>query len=293
MSEILISEKQVQSVMTKSSLPVGGYSVNPYVGCTHACKYCYASFMKRFTGHTEPWGTFLDVKNWEPIKDPHKFDGQRIVIGSVTDGYNPQEEHYRRTRRLLEELQGAEAEILVTTKSDLVLRDLDVLSTFPKVTVSWSINTLDEQFKNDMDEAVSIERRLSAMKQVYDKGIRTVCFISPIFPGITDVWSIMERVREQCDLIWLENLNLRGQFKPVIMRYIAEKYPHLMPLYDEIYNKGKRNWWHRLEEDVQRFATEHEMPYLRNDLPYGRAEKGKPILVNYLYHEEIRLNNNK
>ena len=50
MSEILISEKQVQSVMTKSSLPVGGYSVNPYVGCTHACKYCYASFMKRFTG---------------------------------------------------------------------------------------------------------------------------------------------------------------------------------------------------------------------------------------------------
>lgn len=293
MSEILISEKQVQSVMTKSSLPVGGYSVNPYVGCTHACKYCYASFMKRFTGHTEPWGTFLDVKNWEPIKDPHKFDGQRIVIGSVTDGYNPQEEHYRRTRRLLEELQGAQAEILVTTKSDLVLRDLDVLSTFPKVTVSWSINTLDEQFKNDMDEAVSIERRLAAMKQVYDKGIRTVCFISPIFPGITDVWSIMERVREQCDLIWLENLNLRGQFKPVIMRYIAEKYPHLMPLYDEIYNKGKRNWWNRLEEDVQRFATEHEMPYLRNDLPYGRAEKGKPILVNYLYHEEIRLNNNK
>ena len=236
MSEILISEKQVQSVMTKSSLPVGGYSVNPYVGCTHACKYCYASFMKRFTGHTEPWGTFLDVKNWEPIKDPHKFDGQRIVIGSVTDGYNPQEEHYRRTRRLLEELQGAQAEILVTTKSDLVLRDLDVLSTFPKVTVSWSINTLDEQFKNDMDEAVSIERRLAAMKQVYDKGIRTVCFISPIFPGITDVWSIMERVREQCDLIWLENLNLRGQFKPVIMRYIAEKYPHLMPLYDEIWS---------------------------------------------------------
>ena len=293
MSEILISEKQVQSVMTKSSLPVGGYSVNPYVGCTHACKYCYASFMKRFTGHTEPWGTFLDVKNWEPIKDPHKFDGQRIVIGSVTDGYNPQEEHYRRTRRLLEELQGAQAEILVTTKSDLVLRDLDVLSTFPKVTVSWSINTLDEQFKNDMDEAVSIERRIAAMKQVYDKGIRTVCFISPIFPGITDDWSIMERVREQCDLIWLENLNLRGQFKPVIMRYIAEKYPHLMPLYDEIYNKGKRNWWHHLEEDVQRFATEHEMPYLRNDLPYGRAEKGKPILVNYLYHEEIRLNNNK
>ena len=59
-----LAYKDVKTVMTKSSLPVGGYSVNPYVGCPHACRYCYASFMKRFTGHTEKWGTFLDVKSW-------------------------------------------------------------------------------------------------------------------------------------------------------------------------------------------------------------------------------------
>ena len=82
---------ETKNIMTKSSLPVGGYSVNPYVGCTHACKYCYASFMKRFTGHTEEWGTFLDVKHWPEIKNPKKYAGQRVVIGSVTDGYNPQE----------------------------------------------------------------------------------------------------------------------------------------------------------------------------------------------------------
>ena len=106
MTKETIKEIDVQSVMTKSTLPVGGYSVNPYVGCLHACKYCYASFMKRFTGHTEPWGTFLDVKNWKPISNPHKYNGQRIVIGSVTDGYNPYEEVARRTRRLLEELRA-------------------------------------------------------------------------------------------------------------------------------------------------------------------------------------------
>ena len=92
MEKEIIKEINVQSVMTKSSLPVGGFSVNPYVGCPHACKYCYASFMKRFTGHSEAWGTFLDVKLWKPIDNPHKYDGQRIVIGSVTDGYNPYEE---------------------------------------------------------------------------------------------------------------------------------------------------------------------------------------------------------
>ena len=192
---ILIREVETKNIMTKSSLPVGGYSVNPYVGCTHACKYCYASFMKRFTGHKEEWGTFLDVKHWPEIKNPKKYAGQRVVIGSVTDGYNPQEEQFRNTRKLLEQLIGSDADILICTKSDLVVRDIDLLKKLGRVTVSWSINTLDENFKNDMDSASSIERRIAAMKQVYEAGIRTVCFVSPIFPGITNFEAIFERVK--------------------------------------------------------------------------------------------------
>ena len=60
-SSILIQDVETKNIMTKSTLPVGGYSVNPYVGCTHSCKYCYASFMKRFTWHTEPWGTWMNI----------------------------------------------------------------------------------------------------------------------------------------------------------------------------------------------------------------------------------------
>lgn len=236
-----IRDIDVKSVMTKSSLPVGGYSVNPYVGCPHACKYCYASFMKRFTGHTKPWGTFLDVKHWNPISDPHKYNGQRIVIGSVTDGYNPYEERFGRTREILKELQGTDAEIMICTKSDLVLRDLDLLKTFKKVTVSWSVNTLDEDFRADMDCASGIDARLKAMREVYEAGIRTVCFISPIFPGITDCKAIIERVKDFTDLVWLENLNLRGQFKSTIMDYIREKHPSLIPLYQDIYVKRISN----------------------------------------------------
>lgn len=291
MSAEIIREIDVQSVMTKSSLPVGGYSVNPYVGCPHACRYCYASFMKRFTGHTEAWGTFLDVKKWKPITNPHKYDGQRIVIGSVTDGYNPFEEFYGRTRLLLEQLRGTNAEIMICTKSDLVLRDLDLLKQFPKVTVSWSVNTLDENFRADMDHAVSIERRLAAMKQVYEAGIRTVCFVSPIFPGITDVPAIIERVKTFTDLIWLENLNLRGQFKTDIMTYIREKYPKKYPLYEAIYNRKEMGYWQALEQEIAAYAAQNQYPYRINDLPYDRAKQGKPVLVNYFYHEKIRLNN--
>ena len=187
---VLIADVETKNIMTKSSLPVGGYSVNPYVGCTHACKYCYASFMKRFTGHTEEWGTFLNVKHWLEIKNPKKYAGQRVVIGSVTDGYNPQEEIFGATRNLLPQLKGSGADILICTKSDLVLRNLDLLKGLGQLTVSWSNNTLYESFKNDMDKAVSIERRIAAMKQVYDAGIRTVCFVSPVFPSITDFEAI-------------------------------------------------------------------------------------------------------
>ena len=286
MDGILIGEAETKNIMTKSSLPVGGYSVNPYVGCTHACKYCYASFMKRFTGHTEEWGTFLDVKHWPEIKNPKKYAGQRVVIGSVTDGYNPQEERFCNTRKLLEQLVGSDAEILICTKSDLVLRDLDLLKKLGKVTVSC------EGFKNDMDSAVSIQRRIAAMKQVYDAGIRTVCFVSPVFPGITDFEAIFERVKDQCDLFWLENLNLRGGFKKTILDYIADQYPELSPLYDEIYNRHNRSYFEALEEKAEAMARRYDCPFVDNELPYGRVPQGHPVIVDYFYHEEIRGSDN-
>lgn len=285
---MIINKINVNSVMTKSSLPVGGYSVNPYVGCPHACKYCYASFMKRFTGHIEDWGTFLDVKYWEPITNPKKYANQLAVIGSVTDGYNLYEEQFGRTRALLEELKDSDAKIMICTKSDLVVRDLDILTQMKDVTVSWSINTLDESFQSDMDEAVSIKRRLAAMKKIYEAGIRTVCFVSPIFPEITDIPAIIERVKNQCDFIWLENLNLRGTFKPTIMKYIEEKHADLLPLYKQIYSKGDKTYWKALEAFIENYTTEHGLPYINNYLPDGRSEKGKPTVINYFYHKEIR-----
>ena len=285
---ILIRDVETKNIMTKSSLPVGGYSVNPYVGCTHGCRYCYASFMKRFTGHTEPWGTFLDVKHWPEIKNPRKYRGQRVVIGSVTDGYLPQEARCQSSRKLLEQLRGSGAETVICTKSDLVVRDIDLLKQLGKVTVSWSINTLDEAFHQDMDKAVSIERRLAAMKTVYEAGIRTVCFISPVFPGITDFTAIFHRVKDQCDLVWLENLNLRGGFKQDILDYIQEKHPDLVPLYQAIYQKGDRSYFQQLEKQASQLAAENDCPFVDNELPYGRAVPGHPVIVDYFYHEEIR-----
>ena len=286
--EMIIKEIEVKNVITKSNLPVCAYSVNPYVGCTHACKYCYASFMKRFTNHPEPWGEFLDVKHWEKIKDPKKYAGKELFIGSLTDPYNPQEEIYGRTRALLTELQGSGARLSIATKSDLILRDLDLIKTFPEARVSWSVNTLDEAFKDDMDKAVSVKRRFAAMKAFYRAGVRTTCFISPIFPGITDVKAIIEQAKEHCNLIWLENLNLRGGYKAVILEYIKEKYPALLSLYQDIYDRSDRSYWVALDTELKEYAAGIGLDYVTNDDRMSRPFEAPPVIVNYFYHEEVR-----
>lgn len=283
----IIRTVKVKGVVTKSNLPVCDYAVNPYVGCTHACKYCYASFMKKFTGHAEDWGTFLDVKIWDSIKNPQRYAGKSFFMSSVTDPYNPQEEIYRRTRAFLETFQGVDIHLSLQTKSDLILRDLDLIRTFKNVRVGFSINTLDENFKDDMDNAVPIARRLAAMKTLHEAGIRTTCFISPIFPSITDVPAIIDAAKNFCNLVWLENLNLRGNFKPKIFAYIKEKYPQLVPLYDEIYRRKDMRYWAQLNDTVADYAARNGLEYVRNRDDLQRDFDAPPVIVNFFFHEQL------
>ena len=87
--DFAVQEIDVKEIMSKTNLPIGDFAVNPYVGCYHACKYCYASFMKRFTNHPEPWGEFIDVKNRTPIRDRGQYAGKEAFFCSVTDPYQP------------------------------------------------------------------------------------------------------------------------------------------------------------------------------------------------------------
>ena len=183
-----ISNRTAKSILVKSNLPASDYVANPYSGCTHKCRYCYASFMERFTGHDEAWGDFLDVKEYVSDKLPKNLNGKTILLSSVTDPYNPYEMKYHKSRRILELLSDSNAHIEILSKSDLMLNDIDLLKHIPDLSIGISINTLDDKFRKDMEPcAPSIQRRLNALKTLHDNGIRTYLFISPIFPYITDI----------------------------------------------------------------------------------------------------------
>lgn len=139
-----------------------------------------------------------------------------------------------------------------------------------------------------MDRAVSIQRQLAAMEAFHKAGVRTTCFISPIFPGITDVKAIIQRAKTQCNLIWLENLNLRGGYKAVVMDYIQEKHPDLLPLYQEIYSNNDRRCWELLDCELKAWAAEISLDYVTNDDSMSRPFEAPPIIVNFFYHSEIK-----
>ena len=176
----------------------------------------------------------------------------------------------------------------VATKSDLVVRDIDLLKKFSSVRVSFSINTLDEAFREEMDSAPNIERRFAAMKALHDEGIRTTCFISPIFPAVSDVKGIILRAKGICNLVWLENLNLRGSFKGAIISWVNEHHPELAGLYRAIYSHGDLSYWENLNEELKVFAESLGLEYLRNDDSMRRGFDEPPVVVNYFYHELVR-----
>lgn len=256
-------EKQIatKDYLTKSNLPASDYVINPYVGCPHGCQYCYASFMKRFTGHVEEWGTFIDIKNCSKPISAKRLQEKTVFLSSVTDCYNPYEEKYCITQGILRQLVNVDCTVNVSTKSSLILRDVDLLKQVRDLTVAMSINTLNETFRKDMDNASSIAERLHALKVLHENGIYTVLFMSPIFPEITDYREIIEVSRSFVDEYWFENLNLRGSYKGKILNYINENYPQYANLYEQIYMHGNKEYWDDLAVEIEEYCGENGIKF--------------------------------
>ena len=267
---MVVNEITVNNYLTKSNLPDSDYVINPYVGCTHGCKYCYASFMKRFTGHKENWGDFIDIKRCNKSIDLKKISGKNVFLSSVTDCYNQYEKDFCITRNILEQLVDSDCNLSISTKSKLILRDIDLLKQMKNLIVCMSINTLDETFRSDMDNASTIKERMDTLKELHNNGIYTVLFMSPIFPYITEWKEIIDQTKDYVDEYWFENLNLRGNYKKEILDYIRTNYSDLYSDYIDIYLKKNNKYWKDLAEEINNYCNLNNINY-----------------TNYFYHKEL------
>lgn len=157
------------------------YSLNPYTGCGHRCLYCYAtSFIKDFY-HPRPKKDFLKIVEKELKRLP---EGALISLSNSSDPYQPLEKTYEYTRKFLELLIEKNLRVLIITKSDLVLRDLDLLKRL-KCAVSITI-TSKRLFPKLEPEAPSYEKRLTAVKMLFKEGIPVTVRLDPIIPGLNE-----------------------------------------------------------------------------------------------------------
>ncbi|MDD3023301.1 MAG: radical SAM protein, partial [Syntrophomonadaceae bacterium] len=190
---IILREIICRSALNKTGIPGYQYCINPYVGCAHNCVYCYASFMCRFAGHQEKWGDFLDVKVNLPdvlakqLSSRKRKEG-KVLLGSVTDVYQPAEVSYKITQASLNILAGYQyLDVHILTKSALVLRDLPILRQLRSCEVGFTITTLDRNIAQVIEPGASPPQiRIAAAQQLIKAGIPVWVFIAPLLPGLTD-----------------------------------------------------------------------------------------------------------
>ena len=202
----IVKEVQAKTILSKSK--VYPHAINPYTGCQHGCSYCYARFMKRVTGHKEPWGEFVDVKiNAVQLlrKEIKKKKLGRVWISGVCDPYQPLEEKYRLTRQCLEILARNNWPVRIQTRSLLVLRDIDIIREFRDIEVGLSVTTADEHIRRLFEpHAPPINDRIMALDDLHKAGIRTYAAIAPMLPGAE---GLVELLRGKINYLLIDRMN--------------------------------------------------------------------------------------
>src|SRR5512135_580838 len=182
---MIVKEIEAKTILSKSQ--IYDYALNAYGGCQHNCLYCYAKFMKRFTGHREPWGSYVDVKiNAAELleKEVKKKKKAGVWISGVCDAYQPLEKKYGLTRKCLQILVNNGWPVTIQTKSPLVLRDLDILKQCPDCEVGFTITTADDKIRKIFEPgAPAVAERVQALAALHAERIRTYVMVAPLLPG--------------------------------------------------------------------------------------------------------------
>jgi DNA repair photolyase len=201
-----IREILAKTILSKSK--IFDWTINPYIGCQYGCTYCYARFIKRFTGHKEEWGEFIDVRINAPKmleKEIKKKEKGNVWISGICDPYQPIEGKYQLTRKCLEILLKYQWSVTIQTKSPLVLKDLDLLKKFKEIEVGFTITTSEDDVRKIFEpKAPPIQERIRALEKIHNEGIKTFAMVAPVLPGAKELF---QKLKGKVDYVILDRMN--------------------------------------------------------------------------------------
>lgn len=202
--------------------------------------------MKRFSGHTEPWGDFVDIKTNAPSVLSKQLlrlkKNSRISIGTVCDGYQPVEKKYMVTRQCLNELIPYRHSVSILTKSSLVLRDIDLLKQIRDVEVGFTITTLNPKVRRIFEPGTSPpDDRFQTIKKLSRNRIKTWVFVAPVLPYFMDneraITAIIRRTRDAgARHIMFDTLNPYPKVWKNVKRLVKKYFPEAIEQFRKFQN---------------------------------------------------------
>jgi DNA repair photolyase len=259
---------KVREILCKSLLnesQLRDYCVNPYVGCGHACVYCYAApITSRFSKHAESWGGFVDAKVNAPqvlAKEAERKKGD-VFVSSLCDPYQPAETKYKLTRACLEVLLAHQFSVTIQTKSALVTRDIDLLKQFKDVEVGFTFTSLDDGVRRAFEPgSSSVQEKLDAIKALRAAGVRVYVFFGPMLPYLSDV-GMDEYFATFAKLgvshVFVDRLNLKPGVWSTVESVLKENYPDMVEKWKEVLY-GKSDYWERTKKQVSALCAKKGM----------------------------------
>ena len=255
-----MAEAEVQEIFCKTllnKLDVPGlpfrWTLNPYRGCRHACRYCYARPTHEFWGMNA--GKDFDQRVFAKVNAPEvlrqelrrpKWRGETIAIGTASDPYEPAEAQYCLTRRILQVLAEFQNPVSITTKGVLVKRDVDILQELSRVAdvkVAFSIGSVDEEIWRNIEPGTPKPMaRMEAMQYLVENGVQAGVMMAPLLPGLSDGSESIDRVVQAAaehgaQFLAANVLFLKPGSKEWFMPLIREAYPYLTPGYAKLYHR--------------------------------------------------------
>ncbi len=269
---------QNRSVLTRcvSSRVPFAWMINPYRGCEFACKYCYARYTHEFMELRDG----LDFERKIYVKQHTGWllrqelkrvrEGQSIAIGTATDPYQPAERKFGITRAIMEEFTRHEGLALgLVTKSDLILRDLDLLraiSAKNRLSIHITVTTVNTELARILEpRAPRPDLRFKAVQKLVEAGIRTGVNCAPVLPGITDAPAELETVVRaaaavKAMFVMASPLFLKPSSAKIFLPFLQENFPQLVPMYQQRYlNRSflPVEYSRRISTLVKKYCSKH------------------------------------
>ncbi|MCC7210225.1 MAG: radical SAM protein [Candidatus Brocadia sp.] len=269
-----INEVTINRILNPTSIDLGEYVINPYMGCEFACTYCYVRSNKAATRRKIPWGSYVDIRVNAPdllereILEKHPGT---VLLGSTTECFQPVEKKFRLTRKMLEILNKHKVSYVILTRSPYIAEYVPLLNQEFCKRIYFTVNPMSNTFKQLIEpKSPPLDSRNDAIHRLLDAGISVIPYYSPVIPWVTDIRNVFPPFAK-AERIEFEYLNFNLHHAQDMVRHISLAEPALgIKFTGMVYEKAYyEQTWNTLDEEIARQAREANKKYKIHRHPYG------------------------